>query len=125
MFNKLCRFAILFWICCPGTLTWAATANQDGPMTYSGEIMDSLCAKDGSHEKMMNEMKSMGRDKQTCAQKCIQLGAKYVLFDPVKKTIYDLDDQDRAAGFAGHKVQVKGTLEKKKIKVSSIELIDQ
>jgi hypothetical protein len=124
MFNQLCRFLILFWICWLGALTWAATANQDAPMSYSGEIMDSLCAKDGSHEKMMNEMKSMGRDKQTCAQKCIQLGAKYVLFDPVKKTIYDLDDQDRAAGFAGHKVQVKGTLEKKKIKVSSIELID-
>ena len=35
--------------------------------TFSGEIMDALCAKDGSHEKMMTEMKNMGRDKNSCA----------------------------------------------------------
>lgn len=121
MFTKSCRFVILLTICWLGTLTWALNANQDGATTYSGEIMDSLCAKDGSHAKMMDQMKSMGRDKQTCAQKCVQLGAKYVLVDQAKNKVYDLDDQDKAAEFAGHKVQVKGTLEKKKIKVSSIE----
>jgi hypothetical protein len=96
-------------------------ATDKSSVVFTGEIMDSLCAKDGSHDKMMDEMKSMGRDKQTCAQKCVQLGAKYVLFDAEKRTIYALDDQDKAASFAGQKVRVKGSLDKKKIKVSSIE----
>jgi hypothetical protein len=91
--------------------------------TFSGEIMDSLCAKDGTHEKMMDEMKSMGRDKNTCATKCAQLGAKYVLFDADKKTIYGLDDQDKAESFAGQRVGVQGTLAKNKIKVESIEAV--
>jgi hypothetical protein len=95
----------------------------DTAQTFSGEIMDSLCAKDGSHEKMMDEMKSMGRDKNTCAIKCSQLGAKYVLFDADKKVIYALDDQGKAEAFAGQKVRVLGTLAKNKIKVENIEAI--
>ena len=95
----------------------------DTAQAFSGEIMDSLCAKDGSHEKMMDEMKSMGRDKNTCAIKCSQLGAKYVLFDPDKKTTYALDDQGKAESFAGQKVRVTGTLAKNKIKVENIEAI--
>lgn len=96
-------------------------ADEGGSGVFTGEIMDSLCAKNGSHDKMMDEMKSMGREKQSCTQKCVQLGAKYVLFDAAKKTVYGLDDQDKAESFAGQKVRVKGTLEKKKIKVHSIE----
>jgi hypothetical protein len=91
--------------------------------TFSGEIMDSLCAKDGTHEKMMDEMKSMGRDKNTCAVKCAQLGSKYVLFDAEKKTIYGLDDQDKAEAFAGQRVRVLGTLAKNKIKIENIEAV--
>jgi Protein of unknown function (DUF5818) len=96
-------------------------ADKSNAQTFSGEIMDSLCAKDGTHDKMMDEMKSMGRDKNTCSLKCSQLGAKYVLFDPDKKTIYVLDDQDKAQAFAGQRVRVQGTLAKNKIKVESIE----
>jgi hypothetical protein len=99
-------------------------ATPEDQKTFSGEIMDSLCAKDGSHAKMMDQMKSMGRDNQTCTEKCIQLGGKYVLYDAATKTIYSLDDQDKAARFAGHKVAVKGTLEKKKIKVADIQAGD-
>jgi hypothetical protein len=91
--------------------------------TFSGEIMDSLCAKDGTHEKMMDEMKNMGRDKNTCAVKCAQLGSKYVLFDAEKKAIYGLDDQDKAAAFAGQSVRVLGTLAKNKIKIENIEAV--
>jgi len=91
--------------------------------TFSGEIMDSLCAKDGTHEKMMDQMKSMGRDKNTCAVKCAQLGSKYVLFDAEKKTIYGLDDQDKAEAFAGQRVHVLGTLAKNKIKIENIEAV--
>ncbi|MGA9509088.1 MAG: DUF5818 domain-containing protein [Candidatus Sulfotelmatobacter sp.] len=96
----------------------SGTANAQG---FAGEIMDSLCAKNGSHDEMMDQMKSMGRDKKTCVMKCVQLGAKYVLFDASKKTIYALDDQDKAEAFAGQTVRVQGTLQKNKIKVESIE----
>ncbi len=86
--------------------------------------MDSLCAKEGTHEKMMGEMKSMGRDKNTCAVKCAQLGAKYVLYDATKKEIYSLDDQDKAEAFAGRRVRVSGTLQKNKIKIEDIKGLD-
>jgi hypothetical protein len=98
-------------------------SGSNNEQTFSGEIMDSLCAKDGSHEKMMDEMKSMGRDKNTCAIKCAQLGAKYVLYDADKKTIYALDDQDKAEAFAGQRVRVLGTLAKSKINIHNIEPI--
>jgi len=114
----------LFALCLLTCSLWAGQPNQTDSQVFTGEISDALCAKDGSHEKMMDEMKSMGRDKQSCARKCTQLGTKYVLFDPSKKTVYNLDDQDKADTFAGRKVRVKGTLEKNKIKVSSIEPVD-
>ena len=102
-------------------LVAAGFASQGEQLTFTGEIMDSLCAKDGSHNKMMDQMKSMGRDNQTCTQKCIQLGGKYVLYDPKTKTVYKIDDQDKAARFAGHKVEIKGTVDKKKITITDIE----
>jgi hypothetical protein len=102
---------------------WAAqpkSSDSSTPEVFTGEIMDALCAKDGTHEKMMDDMKSMGRDSHTCAVKCAQLGAKYVLYDAAKKEIYSLDDQEKAEAFAGKKVRVSGTLQKNKIKVASI-----
>jgi len=122
--KKLWAFSIPFSMWLLASVMWAAPAGQSDSQVFTGEIMDSLCAKDGTHDKMMDQMKSMGRDKATCTQKCIELGAKYVLFDPAKKTVYTLDDQDKAAAFAGRKVQVKGTMDKKKIKVASIEAGD-
>jgi hypothetical protein len=100
---------------------WGAPPKETNSQAYSGEIMDSLCAKNGSHEKMMDEMKSMGRDKKTCTNKCIQLGAKYVLYDESTKTTYALDDQDKAEAFAGQTVHVLGSLGKNKITVATIE----
>ncbi len=101
-----------------------ATQPDSNAQSFTGEITDSLCAKARSHDQMMQDMKSMGRDKATCTIKCIQLGAKYVLFDSSKGTVYVLDDQDKAAKFAGHKVRVSGTLQKKNIKVADIEAAD-
>jgi hypothetical protein len=105
-------------------LSWPAARADSSLSTFTGEITDSLCAKAGSHEQMMQEMKSMGRDKATCSAKCIQLGAKYVLYDSSKGAIYELDDQEKAERFAGHKVRVSGALQKKKIKVTNIEAAD-
>jgi Protein of unknown function (DUF5818) len=101
-----------------------ATQPDTNGQTFTGEITDTLCAKAGSHDQMMQDMKSMGRDKTSCTQKCIQLGAKYVLFDASKGIVYNLDDQDRAEKLAGRKVRVSGILQKKSIKVTSIEAAD-
>ena len=99
---------------------YASQSDSNNISIFTGEIMDSLCAKAGSHDPMMHDMKSMGSDKSSCTAQCIKLGAKYVLYDSAKQAIYQLDDQDKAAEFAGHKVQVSGTLQKMKIKIASI-----
>jgi len=102
-------------------VTAYASQGDTNAQTFTGEITDSLCAKAGSHDQMMQDMKSMGRDKASCTVKCIQLGAKYVLFDASKGVVYTLDDQDKAGKLAGHKVRVSGTLKKQSIKVANIE----
>jgi hypothetical protein len=118
------RIAHLFPILLMAASVYAAPPELNGASTFSGEIIDSLCAKNGSHDKMMQDMKSMGPDKNSCSAQCIKVGAKYVLFDSAKQATYQLNDQDKAAEFAGHKVHVSGTLEKMKIKVASITRAD-
>ena len=91
--------------------------------TFSGEIMDDLCAKNKSHDKMMQQMKSMTSDSAICTKKCVQLGAHYVLYDRQQGTIYKLDNPEKAEPFAGKAVQISGTLEKNKLKIANIEAI--
>ena len=89
--------------------------------TYSGEIMDSACAKAGSHDVMM---KNAGvKTAKECTQACVKMGSKYVLFDPASKTTYELDEQTKPEQFAGQKVKVTGTLDKanKTIHVTDIK----
>jgi hypothetical protein len=100
---------------------WAGQLNQSGQEVFTGEVTDTFCAKNKSHEEMMNENKTMGREKQTCAQKCVQIGAKYVLLDAPKGTVYQLDNQGKAAALAGLEVRVVGTLENNQLKIASIE----
>ena len=100
---------------------WAGQLSQSGQQVFTGEVTDTFCAKNKSHEEMMSENKTMGREKQTCAQKCVQIGAKYVLLDASKGTVYQLDDQGKAAAFAGMEVRVVGSLENNQLKIASIE----
>jgi uncharacterized protein DUF5818 len=78
--------------------------------TFTGEIMDSSCAKMGSHAAMMK-----GKDatdpaaKKMCTEECVKNGAKYVLYNATRKATYQLDDQTKPADFAGQKVKVTGT----------------
>lgn len=102
--------------CCLG-IAQAGSATQ----TFTGEIMDDLCAKYKSHDKMMQQMKSMTKDPAVCTKKCIQLGAHYVLYDRQKDAIYKLDNPQKAEPFAGKAVRISGTLEKNKIKIANIE----
>lgn len=96
--------------------------------SFSGEIYDSQCAKEGSHAKMMAKEGMAGKEndpmgRAMCTKNCVKMGGKYVLFDAAKKTVYELDDQQKPEQFAGQKVKVKGTLDKatKTIHVTGIE----
>ena len=100
---------------------WAGQLNQSGQQVFTGEITDTFCAKNKSHEEMMNENKTMGREKQTCTQRCAQMGARYVLLDASKGMVYQLEDQSKAAAFAGMEVRVVGTLENNQLKIASID----
>jgi len=77
--------------------------------TFSGEIMDSACAKAGSHDAMMK--KAGVKTAKECTLACVKNGAKFVLFNKASKKTYELDDQTKPEQFAGEKVTVKGTLD--------------
>jgi hypothetical protein len=103
---------------------YAGQSDSNGVSASTGEVTDSFCAKNGSHDQMMQDMKSMGHDKTSCSTQCVRLGAKYVLVDSSKQAIYQLDDQNKAAEFAGQKVRISGTLQKTKIKITDIQRVN-
>lgn len=70
--------------------------------SFTGEIMDSNCAKTGAHNPKMGDAK-------TCTDACVKGGAKYVLYNSSTKAIYQLDDQSKPKDFSGQKVKVSGT----------------
>jgi Protein of unknown function (DUF5818) len=82
--------------------------------SITGEVMDSSCAKMGSHEAMekQHNMPSNAASDKACTLACVKGGAKLVLYDSSTKTAYELDDQRKAERFAGEKVTVTGTVNK-------------
>lgn len=107
----------------------AGTDRSDQPtaiQTFTGEIMDSLCAGYKGHDYMMQQMKSMGSDKKSCINSCLtQLGAKYVLFDKTQQKAYHIDNPDKVESLAGHAVRISGVLIKKDtIRVNDIQATD-
>jgi len=90
--------------------------------TFTGEVTESLCPK--NHDDMMKEMKSMRMDKATCERTCIQMGAKYTLYDAAKDQVYRLDDPKKVEPFAGKKVRVTGNLKKNTITIQNVEAVD-
>jgi hypothetical protein len=78
--------------------------------TFSGEIMDSQCAKGGGHESMFK--KEGTDDPKACTLACVKAGGKFVLFDAATKTYHMLDNQTKPRPFAGQKVDINGTLNK-------------
>ena len=105
----------------------AVAAPKDN--TYTGEIMDNQCAKNASHGPMLKKEGMGDKDpndamaKKMCTMNCVKHGGKYVLFDAVKKSVYQLDDQTKPEQFAGANVKITGTLDKatKTIHITSIE----
>jgi hypothetical protein len=88
--------------------------------TFTGEIMDEACAKDGGHASMFKKMGT--NDPKACTEACAKAGSKYVLFES-GKTYYSLSDQKKPKAFSGQKVQVTGNLDKstKTIQVTDIK----
>jgi hypothetical protein len=86
-----------------------------------GEIMDSRCAIDGSHEKMMRQ--NGLKNAKDCTLECAKSGGSFVLFDPATKTVYQLDDQQRPEPFAGQRVRISGTYDEpsKTMHIESIQ----
>ena len=80
--------------------------------TFTGYISDASCGL--KHMEGMNE--------KDCTLMCARNG-RFVLADRDKKVVYQLDDagQKKAPEFAGQKVTVKGRLNGKRIRVTSIE----
>ncbi len=62
--------------------------------TFSGDIMDSACAKGGAHNPAMGNAKA-------CTEACVKAGSKYVLYDGTTKTVYQLDDQKKPDSVCG------------------------
>ncbi len=77
--------------------------------TYSGQVMDSACAKAGNHDAGY-KMTGTNTPKD-CTLACLKGGSKLVLYNSAKKIAYELDDQAKAKDFAGQNVKVEGTLD--------------
>ena len=113
--------AVLVW----GLSFGAFAAPKD--KTYSGEIMDSQCAMNGSHAEMLKKEGMADKDpndpmaKAMCTKNCVKMGGKYVLYDSASKKVYQLDDQTKPEQFAGQNVKVTGTVKNDTIHVTNIE----
>jgi hypothetical protein len=89
--------------------TGGARAQQQNnqPIAYTGEITDSACAAADSHAAVMS--KDGIKTSKECVLQCVKDGAKFVLYIPTTKTVYNLDDQDKPQDYAGEKVTIVGT----------------
>lgn len=81
--------------------------------TLVGYISDASCGL--KHMEGMND--------KDCTLMCARNG-RFVLADRDQKVVYELDDagQKKAPEFAGQKVKVKGRVNGKRIRVTSIEV---
>ena len=101
--KKLCLVVFLF-----ATQMWPEEVK-----TFYGEIADNQCALNvhsltRSHKEMLKG-KAMGDTAQSCSVMCVQrYGGHYVLQD--KNDVFNLDDQNKAANFAGAHVKLSGAL---------------
>ena len=80
-------------------------SGSQGIASFVGQITDSKCATTGSHESTMKELDAKGA--RDCTMKCARNGS-FVLYDPISQTVYQLDDQDKPAPFAGKRVKISG-----------------
>jgi hypothetical protein len=84
-----------------------AQQQNNQPIAYTGEIMDSACAGAGSHSALMSK-EGIKATKDRVLY-CVKNGAKFVLYISSTKTVYNLDDQEKPKDYAGEKVTIVGT----------------
>ena len=86
-----------------------------------GEIMDSRCAIDGSHDRIMKQNGT--KNARDCTLQCAKTGGSFVLIDPETKSVYQLDDQQKPVPFAGQRVRISGTYDEpsKTMHIESIQ----
>jgi hypothetical protein len=103
--------------------TKAAQQQNNTPLSFTGDIMDSACAMLGSHDQMMK--KEGLKTAKDCALQCVKDGSRLVLYAASNKTAYQLDDQDKCTEFAGEKVTIIGTYDgsTKTIHIQSIQVV--
>ena len=77
--------------------------------SWTGWITDDHCGAKGANANHV-----------ACAEKCMNKGAKLVLYNTADKKLYSLDNQDLAKANLGHEVTVTGELDGTSIKVASI-----
>jgi hypothetical protein len=84
--------------------------------TFEGEIADSQCAfgvhsLQRSHKEMI-EMGHAGSTSEDCTRYCVSnRGGRYVL--QTKHDAFKLDNQEMAGKYAGQKVRLTGSLDRK------------
>jgi hypothetical protein len=77
--------------------------------TFVGEISDGQCAASGSHDAVMK--KASVNSPANCVRGCAKKHG-LMLVDASAKTVYKLDDPDKALPFAAQTVKITGTLDK-------------
>ena len=87
----------------------SAAQDQRNSRSFTGQIMDIECAENGSHKSQMQ--KNGAANSRECTLACFRSGYKLVLYDQSTKTIYQLDDQQKAKQFAGENARVTGAFE--------------
>lgn len=78
---------------------------------FKGEIMCTMCAQLGSHDRVGYQLTKKYNPKD-CTLACVRMGSNFVLSDTAHKLVYKLDDQQRPRRFAGMKVQVRGSYDR-------------
>jgi hypothetical protein len=86
-----------------GCLSWAQNR------TWTGTVSDEHCG--AKHAKASAAAES-------CVEKCVSGGAKYVLVSRGK--VYQVDDQDKFKGLGGKSVKVTGSLSDNTITVAEV-----
>ena len=109
--KKWCSFASL--LIAATLIVGSGMARSDTKTeTLEGTMCDVMC---GSKHKMMTFVS----DKE-CTLGCVKLGFKYALF--VGGKVYELDGKEAdLEKFAGEKVKITGTVDKKKLHVVSVD----
>ncbi len=91
---------------------WSVAADKGKEGSWTGWITDTHCGAKGDTAKHAD-----------CAKKCADtMGAKYALYVPGDKKVYQLEPQDKVTPHAGHHVTLKGSAENGTIKIESVQM---